>query len=119
MAKRLSTYERKLKSTQFKKAFKKSYKDLLFSELMIAIMEKDETSVRKLAREAHLSASVIQDLRTGKQRDIKVRNFIRVVHALGYEIILKRGSEHFILQDINQHIVTTRADKHAKDKNNT
>src|SRR5271155_4399639 len=104
MNKPLSTFERKMKNAKFKKSFEKSYKDLLFSELMIAVMENDEKSIRKLAKEAHLSPSVIQDIRTGKQRDIKVSNFIHIVHALGYEIILKKGSEQFMLQDVNKHI---------------
>lgn len=104
MNKPLSTFERKMKNAKFKKAFEKSYKDLLFSELMIAVMENDEKSIRKLAKEAHLSPSVIQDIRTGKQRDIKVSNFIHIVHALGYEIILKKGKERFTLHDSHKHI---------------
>lgn len=104
MTKPLSTYERKMKDAKFKKAHEKSYKDLLFSELMIAVMENDEKSIRKLAKEAHLSPSVIQDIRTGKQRDIKVSNFIHIAHALGYEVILKRGNERLTLHDVNKHI---------------
>ena len=104
MSKPLSTFDRKMKNAKFKKAYEKSYKDLLFSELMIAIMEDDEKSVRKLAKEAHLSPSVIQDIRTGKQRDIKVSNFIHIAHALGYEIILEKGKERFTLHDANKQI---------------
>lgn len=107
MTKPLSTFERKMKNAKFKKAYQKSYKELLFSELMIAVMEQDEKSVRKLAKEAHLSPSVIQDLRTGKQRDIKVKNFIHIAHALGYEIILKKGDESFALHEYKNNIGVT------------
>lgn len=99
MNKPLSTYERKMKNTKFKKAYQKSYHELLFSELIISMMENDEKSVRKLAEEAHISPSVIQDLRSGKQHDIKVSNLIKIAHAFGYEIILQKGDEQLALQE--------------------
>lgn len=63
MNKPLSTYERKMQNHQFKEAYKKEYKELLFSELLISIMESDDKSVRRLAKEADLSPSVIQNIR--------------------------------------------------------
>ncbi len=99
MTKRLSTYERKMKDPAFKKAFEKSYQELLFSELLIAIMEKDNKSVRKLAAETDISPSVIQDLRTGKQSDIKVTNLLKIAHALGYKLVLEKGEERLALQE--------------------
>lgn len=99
MNKPLSTFERKMKNPKFKKAFEKGYRELLFSELMIAMMEGDKKSVRELAKEAHLSPSVIQDLRSGKQHDIKASNLIRIAHAFGYEIILEKGKERLTLQE--------------------
>jgi predicted DNA-binding protein YlxM (UPF0122 family) len=59
-----------MKNAKFKKAFDEGYKELLFSELMISIMEDDDVSIRELAKEAEISPSVIQDLRSGKQHDI-------------------------------------------------
>lgn len=99
MSKTLSTYERKMKDSKFKRVYQKHYHELLFSELMISIMEGDDKSVRKLAKEANLSPSVIQDLRSGKQHDIKVLNLIKILHVLGYEIMLKKGEERYILQE--------------------
>jgi hypothetical protein len=101
----VSTFERKMKNVKFKKAYEKSYKKLLFSELMIAVMTQDDKSVRKLAKEANLSPSVVQDLRTGKQCDIKVSNFIHIAQALGYEILLRKDKEYLtLLHDIKNHI---------------
>ncbi len=37
MSKIRSTFQRKMKNTKFKKAYEKSYDELLFSELIIAI----------------------------------------------------------------------------------
>ena len=71
-------------------------------------MEEDKKSVIKLAKETHLSPSIIQDLRSGKQQDMRVSNFISLSHALGYEIILKKGKEQLTLYEtvkgLNKHI---------------
>jgi DNA-binding Xre family transcriptional regulator len=99
MNKPLSTFERKMKNTEFKKAFDESYKELLFSELMISIMEDDDISIRKLAKEADVSPSVIQDLRSGKQHDIKVSNLVKIAHAFGYEVILQKGKKRLTFQE--------------------
>lgn len=54
MYKELSTYDRQMKDRKFKKAYDENYKELLFSELIISIMEEDNKSVRKLAAEVSL-----------------------------------------------------------------
>ncbi len=38
--KSISTYEREIKKTAFKKAFDKSYKELLLSELLVALINQ-------------------------------------------------------------------------------
>jgi len=99
MNKPLSTYERKMKDPKFRKAYQQSYKELLFSELIISIMEGDDKSVRQLAKEADLSPSVIQDLRSGKQHDIKVSNLIKIARVFGYDVILEKGKKRLMLQE--------------------
>ena len=99
MTKPLSTFERKMKNPRFKKAFEEGYRELLFSELIISIMDDDHKSIRELAREAELSPSVIQDLRSGKQQDIKVSNLIKIAHAFGYQVILQKGKKRLIFQE--------------------
>ena len=47
----MSTYECEMKNVRFKKAFDKSYKEFLLSELLISIMEKDEMTVKNLIEE--------------------------------------------------------------------
>ena len=100
MTKSLSTYERKMKDAKFREAYQKGYKELLFSELIIAMMENDKKSVRKLAEEADLSPSVIQDLRSGKQHDIRVINLIKLAQSFGYEVVLKKGKKSVILHEV-------------------
>lgn len=95
----LSTYEREMKNPKFKKAFDKSYKELVLSELLIAIMEDDDQSVRKLAREIGLSPTIIQNIRSGKQEDLKVSNFVSLVHTCGYKVILEKNNERIEILD--------------------
>ena len=99
MNKPLSTFDKKMQNNEFKKAYEQSYKELLFSELLISIMDADDKSVRGLAEETQLSPSVIQDLRSGKQNDIKVSNLINIAKAFGYEVILQKGKEKLALHD--------------------
>jgi len=51
MNNKLTTFEREMKDEQFKKSFDKSYKELLLSELLIAIAEDDQVSIKNLAGE--------------------------------------------------------------------
>jgi hypothetical protein len=55
-----STFAREMQKPKFKKAFERSYKSFLLSELLIALMEKDNKSVRELAKEVGLSSTIIQ-----------------------------------------------------------
>lgn len=97
--KALSTYEREMKNEKFKKAFNKSYKEFLLSELLIAVMEEDEISVRELAKEVGLSPTIIQKIRSGKQEDLKVSNFISIVNFCGYKIFLEKDNERIEVED--------------------
>jgi len=99
MNKPLSTFERKMKNPKFKKEFELGYKELLFSELMISLMDDDDVSIRNLAKEAKIAKSVIQNLRSGKQPDIKVSNLIKIAHAFGFEVILQKGEKRLMLQE--------------------
>lgn len=95
--KKLSTFEREMKDPEFKKAFETEYQEFLLFEIINTLMENNAKSVRAFADEVGLSPSVIQKLRSGKQEDIKLRNFITISHACGYEIILKKGNDRILL----------------------
>lgn len=95
----LSTFEREMKNAKFKKVFDKSYKEFLLSELLIAIMENDEISVRDLAKEVSLSPTIIQKIRSGKQDDLKVSNFVSIVNTFGYKVILEKDNERIVIED--------------------
>lgn len=97
MAKKKSTFEREMQNAEFKKQYEKGYKEFLLSELLCALMEKDDISVRKLAKAANLSPSVIQKIRTGEQKDIKIGNFITIAKQFGYELVLEKGKQRIPL----------------------
>ena len=89
----LSTYSRWMRKPGFKRAFERDYKDLLLSELVLAIMAEDKKSVRQLADELGVSKTVVQNLRSGTQTDMKLSNFIKLAQAYGYHVVLeKEGS---------------------------
>lgn len=69
MNKPLSTFERKMKNNKFKKAFEESYKKLLFSELMMSVMEGDDVYVKDLAKEADLPIEFVRELLISKHQD--------------------------------------------------
>jgi len=96
-----STYERLIhEDPAFEKDLNKRYKEFILSELLLAIMQEDHVSIRKLAKEAGVSPSLIQDLRTGKKDNLTLRSFSNIADALGYDILLKKRQK-------KQHVLNT------------
>ena len=69
----------------------------MLSELILALMENDGKSVRELAKEVGLSPTVIQNIKSGKQQDMKIKNFVSIAHACGYHILLKNEREKILV----------------------
>lgn len=89
-----STYERLIhEDAKFENDLKKGYREFVLSELLLAIMEEDHLSIRKLAKEAGVSPSLIQDLRSGKKDNLTFKSFSHIVEALGYDIVLEKRSK--------------------------
>lgn len=84
-----STYEEAIKDKKRKANIDREYKELLISEMLIAAMEQDETSVRELAKAAGVSPTIIQELKTGKRKNITMETFSKVLHAIGYEVSIR------------------------------
>ena len=84
---KLSTFDREMKDEAFQKQFEKEYAEFQLAELMIEMMEKK--SVRKLGKEAGVSPTVIQNVRSGKQENLMLTNFINISHACGFHIFLE------------------------------
>lgn len=97
MSKALSTFEREMQNQKFKKAFEESHQELLLSELVLALMEEDQKSVRKLAAAIGVSPTTIQSLRSGEKKDIKLSNFINMIKSFGYHLVLERKDKRIQL----------------------
>jgi DNA-binding phage protein len=90
--KQRSTYEEFISSMTSKqrKEFEKEYKELLISEMLIAAMEQDGVSVRELAKEAGVSPTIIQGIRSGTRENITFKSILKVLSALGYKLKAER-----------------------------
>lgn|SRR3990167_7090473 len=88
-----STYEEFIEDPKQKKLLDREYRELLISELLLAAMAEDHLSVRKLAAEADVSPTIIQSLKSGKKTNITLETLSRILHVIGYQIILapKKG----------------------------
>ena len=83
-----STYDEFIDDKKQKKILDKEYRELLISELLLAAMEEDHISVRKLAAEAEESPTITQSLKTGKKTNITIETLSRILDVIGYQIIL-------------------------------
>ena len=82
-----STYEEFIEDDEQQALLDKEYKELLLSELLMAAMEHDHISVRKLASAAGVSPTIIQGLKSGSKTNITIDTLSKILDAVGYQII--------------------------------
>jgi hypothetical protein len=82
-----STYEEFIEDDEQQALLDKEYKELLLSELLIAAMEHDHISVRRLASAAGVSPTIIQGLKSGSKTNITIDKLSKILDAVGYQII--------------------------------
>lgn len=92
-----STYDEFIESLSAKEReeFEGEYKDLLLSELLIALMEQDGVSVRNLAKAAGISPSNIQGIRSGAKENVTMRSFLKIMKALGSSVVVEKNGNRF------------------------
>ena len=95
-----STLDRWMEDAKFREEFDKEYKEFILSELILAIMAENSKSVRQLAKEAGLSPTSIQKVRSGESKDMGLHNFIQVVEACGYSLVLEKGEKRISLEGL-------------------
>lgn len=93
--KTLTTYEKFVNSLTPKqrKQFDRERKEFLISEMILAAMEKDNVSVRKLASLAGVSPTIIQGIRTGTKKNVTIKTFSKIFNILGYTMLLEKNGE--------------------------
>lgn len=60
----------------------------MISELLLAAMEEDHISGRKLAAQAEASPTIIQSLKSGRKTNITVETLSRILDVIDYQIVL-------------------------------
>ncbi len=73
-----------------KAKFDQGYQDFLISELLIEAMEAENKSVRTLSKETGISATMIQNLRSGKNKNASLKTLFPILKALHYTIKFKK-----------------------------
>ena len=84
--KALSTFEKLMQNPNWKTGFEKGYEKFLISEFLIEAMEENRISVRKLAKKAGVSPTIIQNIRSGKSSNISINTLAPILSALHYRI---------------------------------
>jgi len=93
-----STFDEIMSNPERRKKFDASYKEFVLSELLIALMEEDEKSVRALAKEAGVSPTVVQDIRSGNKQNITLRTFSNIIKSMGYKMYIKKGKKQIPIE---------------------
>lgn len=88
-------------SPQELKKFKEGYKDFALSELILALMEHDDVSVRKLAKIAGVSPTVVQAMRSGTKKDFSIQSFFKILKGLGCKKVMIEFNNQYIPLDIS------------------
>jgi hypothetical protein len=86
------------------KKFKDGYKDFALSELLLAVMEHDEISVRKLEKIAGVSPTIVQAMRSGAKKDFTMQSFFKVLNGLGCKKMILEINDQQVNFDISNQI---------------
>jgi DNA-binding Xre family transcriptional regulator len=84
--KHLSTFDKLMQDPEWKAGFEKGYEKFLLSEFLIEAMEENKISVRKLAKKAVVSPTLIQNIRSGKRSNISLNTLSPILSALHYKL---------------------------------
>ena len=83
-----------------RKKLDQEYHELLLSELVLAAMEKANISVRKLAKLAGVSPTVVQAMRSGTKKDFSIQSFFKILRGLGSKGLMIEFKGQYIPLDI-------------------
>jgi len=85
-----STFDKFIESLspQERKKYDEEYREFILSELILAAMAKDNISVRKLAKMAGVSPTIVQAMRSGSKTDFSMQSFFKILRGLGSKKIM-------------------------------
>ncbi len=87
-------------SPKEKKKFNEERQELILSELILAAMERDNISVRKLAKMAGVSPTIVQAMRSGAKKDFSMQSFLKILKGLGSKGIMVELNGQYIPLDL-------------------
>lgn len=95
--KQKSTYDKYVEamSPERRRKFEEGYREFLISEMLIAIMEQDGVSVRELAKEAGVSPTVVQGIRSGTRENVTFNSVLKILKALGCRVKVEKEENDF------------------------
>ena len=76
-------------NSKVKKDLDTGYKELVISELVLALMQEDHVSVRMLAKEAGLSPTTIQELKT-KNKLPNMKTFFKIMDHFNLRVTIQK-----------------------------
>lgn len=94
-----STFEREMADADFREKFEAEYREFALSEVILQLMEEEQVSVRELAKNAGISPSVIQDIRSGNRSNITLHSICKILKALGSRMVVQIGDQYMPLQE--------------------
>jgi len=87
-------------SPKERKKFNADLKEFALSEIILALMERDEVSVRKLAKIAGVSPTVVQAMRSGTKSDFSMQSFLKILKGLGCQKLMVELNGNYIPLEI-------------------
>ncbi len=93
----ISTFEREMQDLEFQASFDKEYKEFALAELLASLMEESHKTIRGLAEEIGISPTIIQRVKSGQQKDLKITNFLNIAEACGYHIYLEKDDKRIAI----------------------
>lgn len=91
--KTLTTFEREMQDVEFQASFEKEYKEFVLAEVLASLMKESHKTIRGLAEEIGISPTIIQRVKSGQQKDLKITNFLNIAEACGYHLYLEKGGK--------------------------
>jgi DNA-binding Xre family transcriptional regulator len=80
-------------TSQERADYDRELNEFVLSELILAIMHKRDLSVRKLAKLAGISPTIVQDIRSGKKHNLNVETFLKIVEAMRCSVEIVLGDD--------------------------
>jgi len=97
MNKQISTFEHEMEDAEFRLQFELEYEEFCLSETVLGLMKTKKMSVRKLAKLARLSPTIIQEVKSGTRKQVAFTTALQIIAALGCKLEVVDGNRHIPL----------------------